>query len=210
MASRSPTPQTRFEWKFYTLSSRGGVHSSPEDSAEESPDESLDESEPTATPAASSRLRNERRNAARSASLALSTASSSMRRCSRRASARFANSVASMAPRRMALLSRESAVPRHAARSRQVGGVHNPLLGLSVLRILGALPDCFHKLLVWAFVGGLAARAARELVFLLVLAELALELLVFFAELPLLAGDHNGGRLRAQDLIALSVLLSKT
>ena len=42
MASRSPTPQTRFEWKFYTLSSRGGVHSSSEDSAEESPDESLD------------------------------------------------------------------------------------------------------------------------------------------------------------------------
>ena len=42
----------------------------------------------------------------------------------------------------------------------------------------------------WVF-GGLAARAARALVFLLVLAELALELLVFFAELPLLAGAHN-------------------
>ena len=51
--SASPTPQTRFEWKFYTFSSRGGVHSSSEDSAsEESSDESLDESELTASPAA--------------------------------------------------------------------------------------------------------------------------------------------------------------
>ena len=77
---------------------------------------------------------------------------------------------------------------------RREGGVPEPFPARKKKLIQGFLPGHLphfcHKILVWVFVRGLA-RAARALVFLLVLAELALQLLVFFAELPLLAGDHR-------------------